>query len=544
MIRILLLAAFVLALPFAAGADPAAYPGFGAESIALGGARTAEKGGTAALAYNPAGMNTGVQQTVIAWLWARPSLFIDTGQNAELEGYLAAGPRGESDPEFHLVRFRARINADQERRAEDAPLMRGVYAGVVVPLARERSEALTSLGIGVYVPQGRLAAIQLGSESAPFFVDFHDRNQAAVIRAAVGRDLPWGLSVGLGAVVDLIQADVDADVFVPLRFAVTDIILRDDPLVPDADIQPTVTAGVAPRVRPVAGLRWQAAETLAFGLAYRDESSGRVDVDGRMVLSSGLAQPAVVPWSASVNTQFQPRRISGGAQWTFLDRFRLQGDLAWEQWSRYRPPLAEFSASGLRNLARNVLAASGAVDAGLLGACLSVGGAGLCLPSEAELLARTPDGVDVRYRFSGARDILVPRAGFGWQATERLELLAGYFYRPSMESDDGFSLIKITTLRDLAGETITEEEAVDLNLLDNPQHGMSLGANYVLGAVTLTAAVEYVALVEKHVDKRDSEVLFEDRAAAPGNQITAFGYPAYTYGGNVLGGSLQLTLAY
>jgi hypothetical protein len=520
-------------------ADAFSFPGYGAESVALGGARVADQAGPASLAYNPAGLNTGTQQTTISYVWAKPSLYVERDPSPGLDAYLAAGPRGR-DPEYHLLRFRARVNDALEKNAEDASLVRGVYFGIVVPLARERADAHTSLGFGVFLPQGKLGTIQVAGESAPYFVEFHDRNQAAVISAALGHDLPGGWSVGAGVVVDMIQAEVDASVYVPLRFALTDVLIGSEPLVPAADAQPMMRAQVAPRVRPIAGVRWAPVETFAIGLSFRDESHGQVDADGQIILASGLPVPAELPWSVSLNTHFQPRRVAGGVKWSPIERSRLQTDLAWEQWSRYSPPLVGYSIGNLHEFVRNLLAASGIADAGLLGECMGV----VCLPTEEALIDRMPEAIHVRYTFEGARDILIPRVGAGWRASESLELLGGYYYRPSIESPEGFSLVRTTTLSNVGGVDITEREARDVNVLDNAQHGVSIGAGWTRGTVTVAATALYVHLVEKRVSKENNGVDYEDRSREPGSQVTEFGYPGYAYGGSMFGGMLQLTLAY
>ncbi len=540
---VLLLLGLVL-FPGHAIADPFTFPGFGAQSAALGGARAAEKAGPASLAYNPAGLNSGKQQTTVSYTWAKPLLYIDRETPSDLAAYLEQGPRGENDTAYHLIRFRTKVNDAQEESAEAAPLIRGVHFGIVVPFAEEREEASTSLGFGVFLPQGKLATVNLGGESTPYFVEFHDRNQAAVISAAVAHDFDGGWSIGGGVVVDLIQAEVDATMYVPLRFAFTDILLTDDLLLPEADIQPQLQAHVAPRVRPVAGVRWAPSSRLAFGLSFREESEGRVDGEGRVVLGAGLPQPVELPLTVSLNTHFQPRRAAAGMQWQPLDRLRVQADLTWEQWSRYRPPLAGYGVDNLRDFAHAGLAAAGILDSGLLGACLGLIGNGPCIPEEEALLARIPDGVDVRYEFSGARDIVIPRVGFGWRFTDQLEATTGYYYRPSIESASGFRLTRVRTLKDVDGADVVERDEVDSNVLDNAQHGLSLGAAYIHGPFTFAATALYVQLVEKTVDKRNNDVYYDDRAPAEGEQIVEFGYPSYSYGGSVVGGMLQVTLAY
>jgi hypothetical protein len=534
----------ILLFPGNLRADPFTFPGFGAESTALGGARVADEAGPASLAYNPAGLNTGQQQTMISYVWARPSLYVRQGENSELDQYLAAGPQGSSDPDYHLARFQRGVNKLKEHHAEAVPLIRGIYFGSVVPLALDQESAKTSLGFGVALPQGRLATIDLAGESAPHFVEFQDRNQAAAISAALGHDLPGGWSVGAGIVVDLIQADLGASVYIPVRFAITDILIGSDPLIPEAALQPFAKASVAPQVRPVAGVRWAPNEKFSFGLAYRDELHGRVDVTGKFVLAAGLESSAVLPWTIALNTHFQPRRLTAGAQWRPVETLRIETDLAWEQWSHYRPPLMGYRLHGVKNFARNALAAAGVLEAELLGSCLELGGAQMCLPNEQELLARIPDGIDVRYEFAGARDILVPRLGAGWRVAERVEVLAGYFYRPSIENSEGFTLTRVTTYEDLNGQDSTRREAVDINLLDNAQHGVSAGASWSYNTLTLSGSALFVHLVEKQIDKVESPVFFQDRSRADGKQVTDFGYPAYSYGGLVAGGMLQAALTF
>lgn len=535
----------VLLFAGAAQADPFFFPGFDAESIALGGARTAGPSGAAAVAYNPAALNTGLQQTTFNYLWSKPVLHIDREPNADLNVYLRKGARGADDSDYNQIAFRTRVNARLEQAAERVNVMRGVQIGIVVPLAPRGATSATSLGFAAFVPQGKLATLQLGGESAPYFVEFADSNRAAMLSAAVGHDFGSGLSIGGGVVLDLIQADINASLYVPVRFSIVEaVLLSDEPLIPNADVQPIARADVAPRVRPILGARYAPNGKWAFGMSFRDQSKGRVEANGNVTLSSGDGAASTLPWKMDLSTHFQPRRASLGAQWKPAPVVRLMADLGWVQWSHYQPPLAAYSVGNIRGFAREALRASGMLDAGILGACLNIGNGGPCLPTEAALLARIPTRVRVGYEFSGARDIWVPRLGAGWAVMDQLELLAGYFYRPSMESKGGFRLIRETTYSGLRGGTLSKRESIEANVLDNSQHGFSMGAAFKNGAFTVTLAGQYVQLVEKTVSNDGGDVHYADQAKSPGTQITAFGYPGYRYGGHMAGAMLKVGAEY
>lgn len=512
-----------------ASADPFFYPGFGATTIATR-ATTADRGGAPSLAANPAALADNTLQATASYVWAQPGLYIRRNPNPSLQNRIESE---SSDASAHLMRQQDEQNARAESNAENVEPIRGIYAGVAVPLAARGATATTSLGIGAYIPQGSLASVVLGGESTPQFVEYQDRNQTALLSAAVAHSFGHGWSVGAGMVLDLVQAQVNADVFMPLQISLlSDVILSDDPLIPSAAVQPRLTVSAAPRVRPIAGVLFAPSPRLAFGLNFRDESSGHVRAEGTLELAGGLADTARVPLSFDINTQFQPRRLSFGGSWMPTPAFRVLADVTWMQWSRYRPALASYSVVNLRNLGRSALAASGITDLGLLGGCVDIAAINMCLPTQDELLARIPDAISVKYTFDGARDIFVPRIGAAWQWAEHWSTMAGYSFRPSFESADGFTLTRVTTYKDINGEDLVERSAIEPNLLDNAQHEMSAGVTVQYAPFSLTISGLYAHMIEKKMPK--------NTAAA----VTDFGYTGYAYGGYVAGGAIQAALTF
>ncbi len=532
-----------MAVCFTAGAAKADFfslYGTNAEAVSLGGALTAAPNGGSAAFYNPAGLNLQhKQETEVSYIWAKPYLSIDRERNEGIENYLDDRANLDKTPvDYNVIEFKQRINDIQESRAEQVPLIRGFNIGLVMPLAENRAESRGSLGVMVYVPQGPILRQRINAPETPYFVEYDDRSQRIVINTGVGFDITDRFHIGVGTAL-LVDIPVQMDVYAPININVVDIVGGDASGV-DVGVTPLADIKMPPVFSPVAGLLWQITDELSIGATYRDEIKTELDAKANVLAETGTGRTTALPMTIKASAAFTPRQAAIGAKYEVIENLTLYSDATWSHWTQYRPPLAEFSVSNIKQLVNEIIAGSGIDDLDILGNQLSIGGAEFQLPTRDEILDLVPDYVRVNYEVSGFRNTWTPRFGAAYQINETMRVTGGYFYRPSIIGPTG---VKITRTVDFGGNKTTSR--LNENTLDNDHHGFSTGFFYKTGPYQLGLAALYVYLPEKTVEKENNEDLqFEDESAVLGRQTTAFGYPRYTYGGSVVGGMLQAGVSF
>ena len=494
--------------------------------------------------YNPAGLNKGrKQESEFTYMWMRPSLQIDRKPNDNLNKYLSQGDKWVNDPSektsYNVIAFKNDVNKFQERRAERVPLIRGYSIGLVVPLAEDRTESKASFGLGLYLPQGPISRFRINAPETPYFVEFDDRSQRIIIDTAVGVDVTDRLHVGGGASF-LVDIPVDMDVFVPIKFNVLDLVLKKSQAGLNVSVTPLAQIELNPVIAPTAGVLWDATDNLSFGASYRDEVMAKVDAEATMHVETGTGNSTSLPASIKASAAFTPRQAAFGAKYKATEKLTFYGDATWSQWSHYRPPVAEFSVSHIKQLVSELIKGSGVDALGVLGGEIEFAGQPFAVPTTDEILKLVPDYVRVKYEFKGFRNIWTPRVGAAYAVNDEVTLMAGYFYRPTIEDKLGFRVIRTTNV----GGTVTVEK-LNQNTLDNDQHCVSAGASYKYKNYKLVATGVFMKLVSKTVDKEnDFSLNFPDESGVQGIQTTAFGYPGYTYGGQVYGGMVQAQVAF
>ncbi len=564
---ILLLLSLTLAAE--AHADQYSLIGSSAESVAQGGALTAGSAGASGAFYNPATVGKNkLQESEFSYIWAKPVLSIDRERHSETAEYIQAGPiRDEEDTRYaeklstyHLIRYQNQVNNLQEDRAENVPLIRGFNIGFVMPLARRdrgpNGELVPApaflkrpftLGVLVYVPQGPILRQRVNAPETPYFVEFDDRSQRLVANAAVSYDVLENLRLGAGV---SMLADVNASlsVFVPVQLQIESLISEMG--LPAVTITPLAEIEIPPVLAPTAGLQWEPTEWLSLGASYRHQIKTEVNADANISVSTGLARPTAIPAEIQSSAAFTPTQVAGGAQVSLLDkRLRLSADATWSEWSEYRPPVAEFRISNIRRLVNDIIEGSGAEQ---FAEELTINFEGVEVPLGdilALLRKDVPNSIHQYYEFEGFEDTVTPRFGAAFDVNDKWTLMAGYYYRPSIISDDGLKMTRITTTDfglDAQGNrnVVVERDVINHNTLDNDQHGFSLGTKFRWDNITFGATALFIDLVEQTVDKTADDDLIPDDEAdyndAPGTQTTQWGYPGYTYGGHIVGGMVQL----
>lgn len=548
-LRGIIFAALLLTIPHVASADMYSFMGFNAETIGQGGAMTAGASGAAGTFYNPAGIGKNkAQEQEISYTWAKPVLRIDREPNSAVQNFLADG---QGTRRYDIIAYKEGVNEFQENRAERVPLIRGLNIGIVMPLAENAEDAKASLGVGVYVPQGPILTQRVNSPETPYFVEFDDRTQRIIVNTGVGVDITDDIRVGAGASL-LMKIDVSSDIFVPFQVDVNELISlgsgtnNGSPI--NARVDPFATVKLPPAISPTAGVQWDISDKISVGATYRHEVKAAMEAEASISIAPE-GRPVRLPVEFSSQSAFTPSQAALGTQFEPIEGLRISADATWSQWSNYRPPVAEFSVSNLRTLVAAILDSNQALGDLILGQEICFGQDGECItiPTRDELVDLTPTGVSQSYDFEGFRDIISPRVGVAYDVNPDVTVMGGYFYRPSIISPEGVRVFSEFRLHGM-DDGLTRRE-LNHNTLDNDQHGFSMGTTYHYKNLSVSVTGMYVHLSQQTVEKPSdldpaNDDMYDIVDVRGGSLNMSYGYPGYTYGGFVLGGMAQVSLAF
>ncbi len=330
--------------------------GYSGRSVGMAGALTAGATDYTALFYNPAALtlqpkiSLGAGATLMV-----PDVFID------------------------------RDDADSEITGRLPELNAGLHLGWRYPLGGVFEEKV-AIGLGVYLPFGRVIRVQGLDPTRPQFYLYQNLQDKLVILAGVAyRPVEW-FSFGIGAQV---LADITGGATLALdamnsAFERTDIELE---LTPSASL--------------TGGLHFTPLEGLNIGLAYRGESGLTFTLP--VVVSEGEALSLIIDVTQTV--LWTPHEIALGVSYTIAEiKLLLSLDLTYAMWSRAPDPSPRLSVD-----------IGGTLVEGLgLGSALDISS-------------------DVPPLNMGFSDTLTPRFGAEWEPPELdwLRVRLGYFYRPT-----------------------------------------------------------------------------------------------------------------
>jgi len=355
-LRVAVSLSLVALLAPASGANTFDIFGYNGRSVAMGGALTAGANDYTALFYNPAALtlepkvNLGAGGTLMV-----PALYIDREAN---DGGIEA-----SLPE---------LNA-------------GLHVGWRYPLGGIFEEKV-AIGLGVYLPVGRLIGVQGLDPARPQFYLYQNLQDKLVILAGVAyRPVEW-FSVGIGV---QLLADIDGGATLALN----------------AMNSTFETAGfeidLVPSGSLTGGLHFTPTPELNIGLTYRGESGLTFVLP--VVVSEGDALSLSIDVSQTV--LWTPHEFALGISYFIPDvKLLVSVDLTYGMWSRAPDPSPRLS-----------------VDIG--GRLVE----GLGLGSALDISTGTPN-IDMQFS-----DTLTPRIGFEWEPPEWdwLRVRMGYYFRPT-----------------------------------------------------------------------------------------------------------------
>lgn len=290
--------ALALMIPAApALANPLDAFGFGARSIALGGAVTASVDDFSATYYNPAALAAlDDLRFELGYLAVEPSLTLNGGD----------------------------LDVDSPR---------GFQGGLTLP--GRLFDHRVAVSVGLYLPDDRVTRVRALPQSQPRFELFDNRPQRIVITSAFAFEV--FTDVYLGAALTYLSntsgvLDIQGTVH-----------LTDEER---SRLTSAVDVNLEAIRYPSAGVAYAPRRGLQLGAAWREEFSLALDLDvdvhGQIV--TGPSERVLVEDGRFVlhsrnHNLFSPRQVSIGAAWKARD-WLVGADVAWLQWSRFRSPTA------------------------------------------------------------------------------------------------------------------------------------------------------------------------------------------------------------
>ena len=283
----------VTSIASVASANPVDTFGFGSRSTAMAGANVADVDDFSANYYNPAGLVSG------------KGLRIDVG-------YVhATHDLRLNDKNNHVDPFRALVFGVV------AP---GVVAGI--PFA---------FGIGIHLPDDRVLRVRSLEQDQPRWEMYDNRTHRLFFAANLAiRPFRW-LEVG-GGMAFLAQTRA--------RLDITGQANLDDPKA--SYLRHEVDADLTSIRYPQIGVKVKATDKLRFAAVYRGEFQLSLDIQARLAVEASLLR-VPVPLLALISTNsvnaFQPQQLVVGGSYDVTDRFTVDADVTWIQWSAYKSPV-------------------------------------------------------------------------------------------------------------------------------------------------------------------------------------------------------------
>lgn len=271
--------------------------GFGPRAVSMGGAMTAEAKDYTATFYNPA-------------------LLVE-----------------RKDVNFGLSFQWNKLDGNVQRKdlARDidctycvAPDSVGETLGLLFPLGGKVKNRV-ALGVGLYVPSGKLVRVLAPDPNAPFWYHYQSHPERVTIHAAIGVKIFdwWTIGLGVQALADIVGsgASVTVDLFNKTVTA------------------RQIDAHLATRVAPIAGIQIKPKDWLRFGATFRAEMA----LNYQIPASVNLAGIGTLAFVISGYTHYTPHIVAVGAAWDITPDFTVSIDGEYQRWSAAPSPYVDLS---------------------------------------------------------------------------------------------------------------------------------------------------------------------------------------------------------
>ncbi|MBC7532691.1 MAG: hypothetical protein H7318_14045 [Oligoflexus sp.] len=212
---------------------------------------------------------------------------------------------------------------DQDR-ASQADDLQGNSVGMNFTL----TEGL-HLGLAAYMPQGSFGRIKGVSSYQSSYLRYSENQSKPAIYTAIGVELPYGFSVGLGAYYSLRAKGV-------LQIALT-----------STESEGRVDLNMEPVVAPYAGVAWTN-QTMTFGLLYREAQKTDSKIDSGFSLTN---EDFSLPFNANTSLVpfYDPAMFRFGAAYN-LSAVQLLFSFEQAQWGRYKTALVSLTGNDVASI--------------------------------------------------------------------------------------------------------------------------------------------------------------------------------------------------
>jgi long-subunit fatty acid transport protein len=191
-----------------------------------------------------------------------------------------------------------------------------------------------AIGFGVFLPRQALVTTRVIDQTFPFDVVFQERNASLAFHFGISTRITSAVYLGVGLVSQFVT---------PVNVQLTET--ADSPVELTARLGgPALLAGLL--IRPI--------EKLRIGLVYRQESK----IESRWNALVQTRYPITLPppfgnpdtaFSLFQQTTLERRYVSGfnpenlsfGAAYRITERWRITGEVTWNNWSSYSGPLGD-----------------------------------------------------------------------------------------------------------------------------------------------------------------------------------------------------------
>lgn len=358
--------AFLLVSPGASLANPFDNFGLGSRSAAMAGAMTAVADDFSASLYNPAGL-------------------VDAGQMEVSIGYFSASPKLET------------YWANQWWDVDEDNIS-GIILGLVFPPVHVLGLDFVG-GLGVHLPDKRIARSLMLPYEQPRFIMYGARNQRTVIYSPNAIRITSWLSVGAGF-----------QMFLDTTGGPKFELIQDTEANAGKYSEGRVSSTQKPKFFPFAGVMIDAGKGFKLGFSFRDKQEITLDIPLEVKIEAlsfeilpilVLNLPSsIIDMSTPAPLFFSPRQYAFGISWRPFEDLLLAADLTYMEWESLISP-------------------------GPDGYAIYYGGLAI-------LLKQNPNFHLPQGKFES---VWVPAAGLEWRAinSHYLEffLRAGYRYRPT-----------------------------------------------------------------------------------------------------------------
>jgi long-subunit fatty acid transport protein len=282
-----------------AHAGPAETFGYGSRSTALGGAVSADATDASANYYNPAGLASA------------KGLTFDVGYLRTLYNLRMNGKDNHVDP------------------------LRGIIFGLVAP--GEIGKIPFAFGVGLHLPDDRVFRVRSLDQEQPRWEMYDNRPQRIFLSANLAiKPFKW-LEIGAGMV---FLAATRARLDITGQFQVSNP--------KESELRHEVDADLTSIRYPQVGVRVHASDKLRFAAVYRGEFQLTLDIAARLDVEAkalGLSVPLLTYITTNSVNAFLPQQAVLGTSFDPHDRWTIDFDLTWINWSAYKSPVTAVNAT-------------------------------------------------------------------------------------------------------------------------------------------------------------------------------------------------------